>query len=102
MSLHFFWTEPSNTHGGSDEQYVQIIHPFHPLRGQRFRLVVRKQLWGEERVTVEMPGGIFRSVPVAWTDAVPPDPYISVGGGRSLFRVDDLLELSRVVLEGSR
>ena len=60
-------------------------------------LVVRKWLWGEERVTVELPDGTYRSVPVAWTDAKPVDPYISVGAGRSLFRVEDLMELVRMI-----
>jgi len=59
--------------------------------------VVRKWLWGEERVTVELPDGTYRSIPVAWTDSVPTDPYISVGGGRSLFRVEDLMELVRMI-----
>jgi len=60
-------------------------------------LVVRKWLWGEERVTVELPDGTYRSIPVAWTDAAPVDPYISVGAGRSLFRVEDLIELGRMI-----
>jgi len=63
-------------------------------------LVVRKLLWGEERVTVELPDGTYRSMPVAWTDAVPADPYISIGAGRSLFRVEDLMELVRLITGG--
>jgi hypothetical protein len=63
-------------------------------------LVVRKWLWGEERVTVELPDGKYRSLPVCWTDATAADPYISIGGGRSLFRVQDLIELFRMVAGG--
>ena len=37
------------------------------------------------------------SVPVSWTDHLPPDPYVSVGGGRSRFRVEDLLVLAQLV-----
>ena len=48
-------------------------------------------------MTVELPDGTYRSIPVAWTDSVPTDPYISVGGGRSLFRVEDLMELVRMI-----
>jgi hypothetical protein len=33
-------------------------------------------------------------VPVNWTDFVPADPYVSVGGGRSRFRVEDLVALA--------
>jgi hypothetical protein len=64
--------------------------------------VVRKVLWGEERVTVELPGGTYRSIPIGWTDAIAADPYISLGGGRSLFRVQDLIELSHMVRGGER
>jgi len=50
-------------------------------------------LWGEKRVTLEHPDGSFHSVPVGWTNAGPPDPYLEVGRGRSRFRVEDLLRL---------
>jgi hypothetical protein len=64
------------------------------------RLLVRKSLWGEERVTLELPDGTYRSLPIGWTDAVAPDPYLSVAGGRSLFRVHDLLELAALLAGG--
>jgi len=66
------------------------------------RFVVRKQLWGEERVTVEHPDGTHWSIPAAWTDAVAADPYVSIGAGRSLFRVKDLIELAHLVAGGRR
>lgn len=72
---------------------VRITHPFHPLCGQSFRFIVSKQLWGELRVTLELPEGSVFSVPVSWTDFLPLDPYLSIGGGRSRFRVEDLLLL---------
>jgi len=61
------------------------------------RFVVAKQLWGEERVTVERPDGSLHSVPIGWTDLRPADPYLSLGGGRSRFRVEDLLALVAMV-----
>ncbi len=67
------------------------------MRDQRFRLVVSKMLWGEERVTLEHPDESLHSVPVGWTDARPPDPYLEVGLGRSRFRVEDLLRLVDLV-----
>jgi len=33
-------------------------------------------------------------LPASWTDVIPADPFISVAGGRALFRADDLLELA--------
>jgi hypothetical protein len=86
----------------SSERQVRITHPFHPLRDQRFRLVVTKLLWGEERVTLEHPDASLHSVPVGWTDARPPDPYLQVGRGRSRFRVEDLLGLVDLVRGAAR
>jgi Family of unknown function (DUF5372) len=54
-------------------------------------------LWGEERVTIQLADRTPLSVPVSWTDAAPADPYIVVGGGRSRFRVEDLLYLAELV-----
>jgi hypothetical protein len=84
----------STTHNLADQQQIQIVHPFHPLRGQSFRFVVSRQLWGEDRVTFELPSGAPCSVPVSWTNLLPADPYCSIGGGRSRFRVEDLLTLA--------
>ena len=36
------------------------------------------------------------SVPATWTDIVAEDPVVQLGAGRSLFRVDDLLELAQL------
>jgi hypothetical protein len=54
-------------------------------------------LWGEDRVTIQMADGSPLSVPVSWTDAIPADAYITVGGGRSRFRVEDLLALAELI-----
>ena len=56
-----------------------------------------KLLWGEERVTFEHTDGSLCSVPIGWTDAAPADPYVSLGRGRSRFRVEDLLRLAELV-----
>jgi hypothetical protein len=36
-------------------------------------------------------------VPVNWTDLAPADPHLSIGRGRSHFRVADLLALADLV-----
>jgi hypothetical protein len=76
---------------------VKCEHPFHPWRGRCFPVVVAKPLWGEERVTLELPDGAPYSVPISWTDLRPADPYVSLAGGRSHFRVEDLLALDDLV-----
>jgi hypothetical protein len=41
--------------------------------------------------------GQMRLLPVAWTSLNPEDPAILFGEGRSPFRIQDLLELARLV-----
>ena len=60
---------------------------------------MHKQLWGEDRVTFEDAAGALHSVPVNWTDLLPAEPYVSVGGGRSRFRLADLCALADLVAD---
>jgi hypothetical protein len=41
--------------------------------------------------------GTLSSLPMAWTDAIEPDVFVSASAGRSAFRVQDLLELSELI-----
>jgi hypothetical protein len=41
--------------------------------------------------------GILCSIPQAWTSLASVDPFVKLAGGRSAFRVTDLLELARLV-----
>ena len=78
-----------------------MTHPFHPLAGREFDLVVRKHNWAEDRVFFFGDDGELRSVPAGWTDVDPGDPFVVVAGGRSAFRVDDLVSLASL-MEGLR
>lgn len=64
--------------------------------------MVAKQLWGEDRVTIEHPDGTLHSIPVGWTDLASIDPYVVVSGGRSRFRVEDLVALAELILVAAR
>jgi hypothetical protein len=70
-----------------------VIHPFHPLSGREFDLVVRKKNWAEDRVFVFDDNQLV-SIPAGFTDLEPPDPFVAISAGRSMFRVDDLLALA--------
>jgi hypothetical protein len=35
----------------------------------------------------------LRSLPLGWTNLVPPDPFVTISAGRALFRTEDLLRL---------
>ncbi|MBU0511124.1 MAG: Y4bD/Y4pK family protein [Chloroflexi bacterium] len=75
----------------------QVTHPFHPLSGKVFELVTQRCNWGENRVYYHDEAGILCSIPQAWTSLAPVDPFVKLAGGRSAFRVTDLLELTRLV-----
>ncbi len=64
--------------------------------------MVTKQLWGEDRVTIERPDGSVWSIPVGWTDLAPRDPVVAVGRGRAPFRLEDLLRLVELVTDRTR
>ncbi|MGC8633370.1 MAG: DUF5372 family protein [Candidatus Limnocylindrales bacterium] len=77
-----------------------MTHPFHPLLGQEFDLVGYAHTWGEHRVFFREPGEErVRSLPAGWTDVEGPDPFLVLSGGRTCFRVDDLVGLARLLDE---
>ncbi len=78
-----------------------MTHPFHPLAGREFDLVVRKNNWAEDRVFFFADDDQLTSIPAGFTDVDPPDPFVAVSAGRSAFRVGDLVELASL-LEGLR
>jgi hypothetical protein len=70
-----------------------VTHPFHPWVGREFVFVAVRQTWGEDRVFFLDDDGTQRSLPRGWTDAGEVDPFVVVAGGRSPFRVEDLVVL---------
>ena len=59
--------------------------------------MTRKRTWGEDRVFYFDPKGKLKSLFTSLTDVVPTDAFHRISAGRSSFRVDDLLELRRLV-----
>ena len=80
----------------------RITHPFHPLRGTEYELVHRRHNWGEDRVVYYGPNGVLKSFRTSLTDVIPVDAFTRISGGRSAFRVDDLMELRQWLDEYTR
>jgi hypothetical protein len=55
--------------------------------------------WGGDRVSYLDATGRLRTLPVEWTDVPGPDPVITIGAGRALFRTDRLWQLRRLIDE---
>jgi len=80
-----------------------VTHPFHPRVGRAYELVGYSHTWGEHRVFFREPGEErVRSMPAGWTDVEGPDPFLELAAGRTAFRVEDLLELARLLDELDR
>ena len=62
-------------------------------------MVLRAQNWREDRVWVHDVADRLRSLTADWTSAVPEDPFNAISAGRAAFRVEELLELVRLIGE---
>jgi Family of unknown function (DUF5372) len=59
--------------------------------------------WGEHRVFFRMSEDErVSSVPAGWTDVEGPDPFVAIAGGRSHFRITDLVDLLSLIDELKR
>lgn len=76
---------------------VRITHPFHPYSGRQLTCVGERYNRYGKRLLLQVDENTVCSVPESWTDLGDPDPEIIVGRNRALFRLDDLIELSRLV-----
>ena len=83
--------EPSSPLG-----WVEIRHPFHPLRGQRFEVLKKRRVAGVDTLILrELERGSF-SVAREWTDWA--DPTLSDSLGLPPQRLDVRLLLELVTL----
>ena len=80
-----------------EEQTFRVIHPFHPLCGQEFKLASYCQTWGENRVYYHDENERLRAMPANLTSLAAPDPFVIIAAGRSWFRVGELLELVQMI-----
>ena len=92
------WRRSSTApHGDVADSNFEVIHPHHPLRGQKFKLVTYRHNWGEDRVYFHDGEGMLSSIPACWTTVMTEDPFVAIAGGRCFFRYEDLLRLVELV-----
>ena len=78
-------------------QKVRITHPFHPLYNKEFGLLGYRRSWRNECVDLHDEKNQVIAVPISWTDAASPDPFVVVAAGRSCFRTEDLVRLVNLI-----
>jgi hypothetical protein len=83
--------------GNDQVQYFTITHPFHPLHREKFKIVSLRQSWGEDRVFYCQEDGRMTSLPACWTSVYEPHPFNVISKGRSVFRFQELLELTGLI-----
>jgi len=81
----------------TEPQKFRIAHPFHPFSGREFELLDHKEPAAEQRACFLDKKGRPCEIPLSWTDLAPEDPFITLSSGKSFFRVEDLLELVRLI-----
>ena len=60
-------------------------------------MVTVRNNWSDRRVYYHDRRGQLVGIPAGWTDLEPLDPVVTISAGRSAFRVEDLLELVRLM-----
>jgi len=59
--------------------FVEIRHPFHPLRGQRFALLKQRRVAGVDTLVLADPERGSFAIPREWTDRELPKVYLAQG-----------------------
>jgi hypothetical protein len=73
--------------------WAEIVHPFHPLHGQRFEVLKKRRLAGVDTLILrELERGTL-SIPREWTDWADPTPYDALTLPPHRLAADCLFEL---------
>lgn len=92
------WSKSSTTSKWDVEpRRFRVTHPFHPLYGREFEWETYHHNWGEPWVYYRDDQDRIVAIRCRWTSMVEPEPIVALAKGRSMFRVEDLLTLSRLV-----
>ena len=59
--------------------------------------MTRRLNWGAEVLYYHDQQGQLVPIPARWTDRIAEDPVVAISAGRSPFRLEDLLDLARLL-----
>jgi uncharacterized protein DUF5372 len=76
---------------------VEVTHPFHPLRGQRFVVLKVRRVSGVETLSLRQAEFGSIAMPREWTDWASPDSQTAPGGEPLLIDAFGLLALTELV-----
>ena len=76
---------------------AEIVHPFHPLRGQRFAVLKVRLVSSAETLSLRHPDLGSFAMPREWTDWAPPDQQAGVCTAPLVVDAFGLLELAEFI-----
>ena len=82
--------------------WALITHPFHPLAGQRFRILKVRKLAGQELLSLYDQKRGSLTIPRAWTDQAEPSPYAGLPEPAPILDVHGLLKLHELLRATSK
>ena len=74
-----------------------MTHPYHPLHDHEFEIHNLVTTGGVPLVCYITDAATLASIPVSWTSLRSVDDFERVSGGRSLWRIDDLVALRGII-----
>jgi Family of unknown function (DUF5372) len=77
--------------------WAEILHPFHPLRGQRFQVLKTRRVGGRDTLILGEPARGSFCIPREWTDRADPALYDSLGLPPRRLDAHLLLELAALL-----
>jgi hypothetical protein len=77
--------------------WAEILHPFHPLRGQRFEVLKTRRVAGIDTLSLRALERGTISIAREWTDWADPSGCNLMGGSPQRFDADSLFQLAALL-----
>jgi hypothetical protein len=76
---------------------AEVVHPFHPLRGQRLVVLKRRRVSGVETLSLRHPDLGSVAMPREWTDWAPSDQQVCAHGAPLIIDAFALVALADLI-----
>ena len=80
-----------------DLGWAEIIHPFHPLQGKRFKILKIRRESGEDTLILKGTHRGWFFIPREWTDKASPSVHTCQKAAASILSFQHLLALSKLI-----
>nr|WP_253308956.1 DUF5372 family protein [Rickettsia endosymbiont of Ceutorhynchus assimilis] len=77
--------------------YATITHPFHPWKGQSFKVLSTGKSDGRDILRVRVSIDDIKAIPRDWTDRADPDPYETLTNLSPVLSFSHLRELVELI-----